>query len=113
MIRAAVITVVLTLVGTPVATAACLIWCGSPCPPDNRHQSATVSTAQDSCGGLFVAPPSLREDNRRDHTSLSAPSVSTAGRSINLNLEHKSAAFMISREHAPPVRTNPPTVLRI
>jgi hypothetical protein len=113
MIRAAVLTVVLTLVGTPAATAACLVWCGSPCPPANPHRSATVSTDQDSCERLLVAPPSLREDSRREHSGPSAHSPSTAARSVGLNLEYGGATFVVPREHAPPVHTNSPTVLRI
>jgi hypothetical protein len=113
MLRAAVLTVVLSLAGTPIATAACLVWCGSPCPPTELQRSASVSANQDSCDGLLVSPLSVREDGRRDHRTPSDDSPSIAGRSVNLDLLHRGDVFLVAREHAPPGYQKSLTVLRI
>jgi hypothetical protein len=114
MIRAAVLTVVLTLAGTPVATAACLVWCGgSPCPPAHPQRSATVSADQDSCERLLASVPSIREDSRREHRAPSTHSPAVASRTVTVDLEPRSAAFVVLHEHAPPIHQNPPAVLRL
>jgi hypothetical protein len=113
MIRITALTVLLTFAGTPAATAACLLWCGSPCPPAHSQQHSVMSTGQDSCEKLFVAAPSVREDNRREHQRPSVHSPFDIARTANLNIDHRSVAFVISREHAPPGHPKPPTVLRL
>lgn len=113
MIRVAALTVLLTFAGTPVATTACLVWCGSPCPPAHSQQRAVMSKGQDSCETVLVAAPILREDSRREHQRLPLHSSFGTERTALLDFEHRSAAFVVSREHAPPVHQKPPTVLRL
>ena len=113
MIRATALTVLLTFAGTPVATAACLVWCGAPCTPAHSQQRAAVSTGQDSCDKLFVAAPSLREDGRREQQRPPAHSLFDLTRRAGLDFEHRNTAFVVAREHAPPLHQKPPTVLRI
>ncbi len=113
MIRVAALTVLLTFAGTPAAMAACLVWCGSPCPPAHSQQRAVMSTGQDSCETLLVAAPSLREDSRREHQRPPDHSSLGTERTALLDFEQRSAAFIVSREHSPPVHQKPPTVLRL
>ena len=113
MIRGTALTVLPTFAGTPVATAACLVWCGAPCTPAHSQQRAVVSTGQDSCEKLFVATPSLREDGRREHPRPAAHSLFDITRTPTLDVEHPNAAFVVAREHAPPLHQKPQTVLRI
>jgi len=112
MIRAAALTVVLSLAGTPAATAVCLIWCGSSCPVASE-ESATVAADHNSCEGLLVSPPSVREDSRRELPDPSGHVASLPSRPVALDLEHRSAAFVVSSEHSPPAHPKSPTVLRV
>lgn len=113
MIRIAALTVLLTFAGTPAATAACLVWCGSPCPPAPAQQRGVMATGQDSCETLLVAAPSLREDSRREHQRPPIHLSFGTERTAVLDVEHRSAAFVVAREHAPPVHQKPPIVLRL
>lgn len=113
MIRITALTVLLTFAGTPAATAACLAWCGAPCPPAHSEQRPSVSTGQDSCEKLFVAAPALREDGRWEHQRTALQSPFDVQRTPTLDFEHRSSAFVLLREHAPPAHTKPPTVLRL
>ena len=113
MIRAAALTVVLSLAGTPAATAVCLIWCGSSCPPVGLEESATVSADRNPCEALLVSPPSVREDSRRELADPSGHVAALPSRPVALDLEHRSAAFVVSRDHSPPAHPKSPTVLRV
>lgn len=114
MIRAAALTVVLTLAGTPAATAACLVWCGSPCPQAGPQDRATISTGHDTCEELLVAAPSLREDTRRERQGHSAAHLPfLAARTVSVELERRVVSWVVFREHAPPAHQTPPTVLRL
>ena len=111
MSRIAVLAVVLTLAGTPAATAACLVWCGSPCSSNTADDSA-VLTNQNSCDEQLLTAPGLREDSsermRASVTHPASPSFRAAA-----YLEGGGLQLVVSREHAPLDHSKAHTVLRI
>ena len=113
MTRVAAIVIVLALAGAPAATAACLVWCASPCPEPMTTAGVTISPGQATCGQLVLVGPSVREDSRRSHVdSLTSHVAVEPQQFVAFALEYTRADFLISREHAPPIHLKPPTVLR-
>ena len=111
--RAVALMIVLTFAGTPAATAVCLVWCGSLCPPMPARDEAGISTGQRDCAELLVIAPVLREDTRREAPSSSITLLpSLAAHTAGLPLQRSGASFNLPREHAPPIHQTPPTVLR-
>jgi hypothetical protein len=113
MLKVAALTVVLSLVGTPAATAVCLIWCGTPCPT-TMSQSVSVTGATDNCATRLVMEPTLREETHRNSASLVAYhtflEVSSA---FTPNLQSERVALVLSRTGPPPGHYAAPTVLRL
>jgi hypothetical protein len=113
MLRVAALTVVLSLVGTPAATAACLAWCGTPCPTA-MPKSVSASGATDDCAKALIAAPGLREDSRRDNASTATHQISVGVRqAFAPNLEGRRVAVVLSHSDPPPGFQAPPTVLRL
>lgn len=114
MIRAAALTIVLTLAGTPVATAACLLWCGSPCPT-SMAQSANSVTGSRTCAESMVTAPIVREDSQREKTGGAAAhaDVEFSHASSSTALRAGRTARVFAHTEPPPDHHKPPTVLRI
>jgi hypothetical protein len=120
MIRAAALTIVLTLAGTPAATAACLLWCGSPCPTSMPQSSGGVTSPR-TCAESLVTAPVLREDSQRERAGRAMTHVD--GQHVeHLELSHASfsadaetgrAARVLAHTEPPPGHQKPPTVLRL
>ena len=114
MIRAAALTIVLTLAGTPAATAACLLWCGSPCPT-SMSQSTSGVTGPQTCAESLVIPPVLREDSQREKAgrAVAHTDIEFNHAWLSAALEAGRAARVFAHTEAPPGHQKPPTVLRI
>jgi hypothetical protein len=112
MLKVAALTVVLSLVGTPAATAVCLVWCGTPCPT-TMNQSVSITGATENCAKRLVMEPTLREETRNSaslvvhHTFLEVSCVFTP------KLESERVALVLSRTGPPPGHYAAPTVLRL
>ena len=113
MIRAAALTIVLTLAGTPAATAACIVWCSSPCPASMPNASTGV-TGPRSCAETLVTAPVLREDNRREGSMRTATHVAVdVPPAFLVDLQSGRVARLWAHSDPPPGHRKPPTVLRI
>ncbi len=113
MIRAAALTIVLTLAGTPAATAACILWCGSPCPT-SMPPSAGGATAPRTCAESLVTAPILREDSQRERaTHVHAEHAEFSHAWFTADVETGRAACVLAHTAPPPGHQKPPTVLRI
>lgn len=112
-IRVAALTVVLTLAGTPAATAACLVWCSSPCPGAMQKDGATISASLMSCDDDLVGAPSLREESRRERQASSIAYTAAPSLKALFKSEGRSVTLLALREHAPPGHSKAPTVLRL
>ena len=114
MLRVAALTVVLSLVGSPAATALCLVWCGTPCPTTTMSESASVTGATENCAKRLVMEPTLREETRRAGASVTSHHTSfDVSRAFTLNLESQRVALVLSFGGPPPGDHAPPTVLRL
>ena len=114
MIRVAALTVVLTLAGTPAATAACLIWCSSPCHGSMQKDGAAISASLMYCDDDLVGVPSLREESRRERQGEASSSALPAAPPLKaFKPEGRSLTLLALREHAPPGYLKAPTVLRL
>ena len=112
MIRLGALAIVLALAGAPAATAACLVWCASPCPEPMTTAGVTISPSQATCGELVLVGPSVREDSRRSYAGSSTSHLAVEPQQfVGFAPEYAAADFLISREHAPPIHQKPPTVL--
>lgn len=112
MIRAAALTVVLILVGSPAATAACLVTCGSSSSSSVDRDSAILRD-QGACDQKLVATPAVREDGSRERVTASpAGSSPLTHRTARFNVERTALMFAASPEHAL-LSHKPPSVLRI
>jgi hypothetical protein len=116
MIRAAALTIVLTLAGTPAATAACLLWCGSPCPT-SMHQAAGV-TGPSTCAEALVTAPVLREDSQRERagratTHVHVEQVEFGHAWFSADIQAGLAARVLAHTKPPPGHQKSPTVLRL
>ena len=114
MIRAAALTIVLTLAGTPAATAACLLWCGSPCPT-SMAQSANSVTGPRTCAESMATAPVLREDSQRERAGRAIAHVDVAlpHALFSVGLETGRVARVFAYTEPPPGHQKPPTVLRL
>ena len=114
MIRAAALTIVLTLAGTPAATAACLLWCGSPCPT-SMAQSASSVTGPRTCAESMVTAPVVREDSQRERAGRAIAHVDVAlpRGLVSAGLETGRVARVFAHTEPPPGHQKPPTVLRL
>ena len=114
MLRVAALTVVLSLVGTPAATALCLVWCGTPCPTTTMSESVSVKSATENCAKRLVMEPTLREETRRHGASLDVHhTFLDVSRAFTLNPESQMVALVRSHGGPPPGDHAPPTVLRL
>lgn len=114
MIRVIALTVVLMLTGTPVATAACLLWCGMPCQSDVPPTGTTAPAGGAGCGSALIIPPVLREEILRAQPSaVVAQPLDVAGHALALDWSHDRLSSNLLHAHAPPVYCRPVSVLRI
>ena len=115
MIRAAALTIVLTLAGTPAATAACLLWCGTPCPTSTTESASGVVTNPRTCAQSIVIAPVLREDDQRGKTrrALAHSDLAFSHAWLSAGIEVGRVIRVLARTEPPPGHQKPPTVLRI
>jgi hypothetical protein len=113
MIRAAALTVVLTLVGAPMAQTACLIWCGGSCQQASHRAHREWLVGEDDCAPPVAIAPIVKDGNRIE---VPLPSVSDLG----ADFPHLFRAALGYRRIAPIPDSEPPpghlkpfTVLRI
>ena len=113
MIRAAALTIVLTLAGTPAATAACLLWCGSPCPTSMAESNGV--TGPRTCAESIATAPVLREDSQREKAgrSVAHADIDFNHAWLSAALKAGRAARVFAHTEPPPGHQKPPTVLRI
>ena len=106
---------VLTLAGTPAATAVCLLWCASPCPTSTNESASGVVTIPRTCTDAIVIAPVLREDDQRAKIgrALAHADLDFSHAWLRAGLERGQAIRVLARSEPPPGHQNPPTVLRI
>ena len=114
MIRVPALTVVLVLAGTPAATAACRVWCGSPCSQSVHYDEAAISTSQHACKNALVGTLSVREESQRQRQVPSVAHLAALPVSASrFDLESSDVVLLELREHLSPGYRQAPDVLRL